>query len=220
MNSSTSQNSLFIQPHSAAIRVWHWLTFLLILALIVTVWMNATLLNARQSTPAIVSTLQEKGVTATPAQAWSVAHYYGEKMWDVHKILGFMLAFLLLARVIIEFRQPAEEKIGPRLKSALFGYLETNHAGKKKDLRHFLIVKYSYTLFYGLLFVMATTGILVAAGGELGLEGATRHAIKEVHGFVSYLIYLFVFFHLAGVIRSELGRDKGIVSGMIHGKGK
>ena len=64
---------------------------------------------------------------------------------------------------------------------------------------------------------MVTTGMLIAFGGDLGIAGPTRHSIKEVHGFVQYLIYAFVFFHLCGVIMADLDKAKGIVSGMING---
>jgi cytochrome b len=64
---------------------------------------------------------------------------------------------------------------------------------------------------------MVATGLLIAFGGSWGISGQTRHSIKEIHGFIQYLIYAFLFFHLAGVILAELGKSKGIVSGMING---
>ena len=87
----------------------------------------------------------------------------------------------------------------------------------KKELMHYLVVKLGYSIFYLLLFAMAVTGLIIAFGSELSLSGPVRHSVKEVHGFFSYLIYAFVLVHLTGVILADLGKFKGIVSGMING---
>jgi cytochrome b len=44
-----------------------------------------------------------------------------------------------------------------------------------------------------------------------------HHWISIVHQTVQYFIYAFILIHLMGVIRADLGRHKGLVSGMIHG---
>lgn len=72
-------------------------------------------------------------------------------------------------------------------------------------------------LFYLLLFIMVSTGLIIAFGADLGFSGPVRHTFKEIHAFVQYLIYAFVAIHLAGVIRSDIGKYKGMVSGMING---
>lgn len=213
--SSPENSSIFIQKNSAAIRIWHWLTFLVVTSLIITVLMASTALNPRKNVPIVQNVLKEKGITIDDKQSFAVAHMYDDKMWDIHKLLGYALALLFLSRIIIEIRQSNEEKMRTRISKALLSYLQSPK--NKKDERHYLIVKYSYLLFYALLLIMVTTGMLIAFGGDLGISGPTRHSIKEVHGFVQYFIYAFVFFHLAGVILSELGKAKGIVSGMING---
>jgi cytochrome b len=64
---------------------------------------------------------------------------------------------------------------------------------------------------------MAISGLCLAFGRELGIPRDLNHTIKEVHGFCQYLIYAFILFHLTGVIYADLGKTKGIVSGMING---
>jgi Ni,Fe-hydrogenase I cytochrome b subunit len=44
-------------------------------------------------------------------------------------------------------------------------------------------------------------------------------AAKSIHEFTQYLIYFFILFHLIGVIRTDSGKNKGLVSGMINGNG-
>jgi Ni,Fe-hydrogenase I cytochrome b subunit len=136
-------------------------------------------------------------------------------MWELHKYLGFGLSFLLLSRIGIEFAQSNEEKIKSRMKNALNLYKQ-NHTDQK-EYKHYLIVKGSYSLFYVLILFMAITGLSLAFGRDLGISRDTNHLIKEIHGFGQYLIYAFVFFHLCGVIIADLGKSKGIVSGMING---
>ncbi|MEI6276147.1 MAG: cytochrome b/b6 domain-containing protein [Prolixibacteraceae bacterium] len=213
--SSPEEISIFIQKNSTAIRIWHWLTFLVITSLILTVLMASTVLNPRKNVPVVQNVLKEKGITVDDKQSFAVAHMYDDKMWDIHKLLGYALTFLLLSRIIIEIRQAKEEKMQTRIKKTLLSYLQAPK--DKLEERHYLIVKYSYILFYMILLIMVITGMLIAFGGDLGITGPTRHTIKEIHGFVQYVIYAFVFFHLAGVILGDLGKAKGIVSGMING---
>jgi len=68
-----------------------------------------------------------------------------------------------------------------------------------------------------MLFALVVTGLGMVFGRELGLTREFNHTIKEVHGFIQYLLYAFILVHLAGVIMAENGKLRGIVSGMIHG---
>lgn len=212
---TNSNASPFIQTNSAAIRIWHWLTFLFVIALMLTVLMESTVLNQRQNIPLVQGELAKKGVTADNNQALAVSHLYAEKMWDLHKLLGYALTFLVLSRIVIELTQKKEERMKSRFEKALQTHQQPGE--NKKDLMHYLVVRLSYSLFYLVLLAMATTGMLIALGTDLGISGPVRHTIKEVHGFFQYLIYAFVAFHLAGVILAEIGKAKGIVSGMING---
>ncbi len=216
-SATKEETPLFIQKNSAAIRIWHWLTFLVVTSLILTVLMASTVLNPRKNVPVIQNILKEKGITVDNNQSFAVAHMYDDKMWDLHKLLGYTLTFLFLARVGIEFRQSEEEKNTARIKKALRSFFNTSKKTEKKELRHYLIVKYSYLLFYGLLMLMVATGLTIAFGAEMGLTSQARHLVKEIHAFIQYVIYAFVFFHLVGVILIDLGKAKGIVSGMING---
>ncbi|MBA4411195.1 MAG: cytochrome b/b6 domain-containing protein [Bacteroidota bacterium] len=218
MNKTTASNSQspFIQKHSASIRVWHWLTFLTLTFILLTVLFASTLLNPRENSSVVQNMLKEKGVVVDKDQAFPVAHIFDDKMWELHKYLGIGLSFLLLARIGIEFAQSDEEKIKSRIKNAFTLYKQNNP--DKKELKLYLLVKGSYTFFYVLILFMAFTGLSLAFGRELALSRPTNHLIKEVHGFGQYLIYTFVFFHLCGVIIADIGKSKGIVSGMIHGE--
>jgi len=213
--SSNLQSSPFIQQHSAPLRIWHWLTFLFITTSMVTVLLNSTMLSPRDNVKLVQEQLEKKGVTVTEDQAFAVSHEYEDKMWDVHKLVGYGLAFLLLTRVVIEFTQPEEEKIRNRLKKAK--ELRAKNDANKADYNHYLKVKLSYTIFFLILFCMALTGLGMAFGRDLGFSREIFRGLKNIHAILQYLMYAFIVLHLAGVIIAENGKIKGIVSGMING---
>jgi Ni/Fe-hydrogenase 1 B-type cytochrome subunit len=213
--STIADHSPFVQTHSAAIRIWHWVTFLTLTFILLTVLFASTLLNPRKNIPEVQNILKEKGVVVDNDQAFSVAHIFDDKMWELHKYLGFGLTFLLLSRIGIEFAQSDEEKIRSRMKNALTIFKQNGR--NKQEYKHYLIIRASYSLFYLLILLMACTGLALAFSRELGLTRPTNHLIKEIHSFGQYLIYAFIFFHLCGVIIADLGKTKGIVSGMING---
>ncbi|MEI6143680.1 MAG: cytochrome b/b6 domain-containing protein [Mariniphaga sp.] len=214
-NSATSARSPFNQTHSLALRIWHWVTFLTITFIILTVLFASTLLNPRANSVEVQKILKEKSIEINEQQAFGVAHFFDDQMWNLHKLLGYGLAFLVLCRIVIEFSQSPEEKVKTRMKNAL-SFFKQNGADKK-EYKHYLIVKWSYSLFYLIILYMAISGLCMAFGRELGIPRDLNHTIKEVHGFCQYLIYAFILFHLIGVIYADLGKTIGIVSGMING---
>jgi len=213
--SSSSETSIFIQSHSAPLRIWHWLTFLFITGSVVTVLLVSTLFSQRDNIKLVQDQLQGKGVTVTEDQAFAVTREYEDKLWGVHKLIGYGLAILLLGRIIIESTQPEEEKILNRLKKAK--QLRAKNDANKADYTHYMRVKLSYSLFFLLLFCMVLTGLGMAFGHDLGFSRQVSGGLKNIHAFIQYLMYVFIVIHLAGVIFAENGRIKGLVSGMING---
>jgi cytochrome b len=159
--------------------------------------------------------LKAKGVTVTDEQAFAVSHQYEDKMWDLHKLLGYGLAFLLVSRLIIELIQPKEEKLRFRFKNAMSRFKLND--GNSVQYRHYLYVKRLYLLFYLILLVMAITGLGLAFGHEFSFTRQTHNALKTIHSLFQYFMYSFIFIHICGVIIAENSKDKGIVSGMING---
>jgi Ni/Fe-hydrogenase 1 B-type cytochrome subunit len=212
---SEIETTPFIQKHSAMIRVWHWITFLTISASLITVLFASTVLKPRTNIKMVQDQMQRKGVTVTEEQAFAVSHGFEDTMWDLHKLLGFGLTFLLAARLIIEVAQPGDEKLTVRIKKVL--KLQLQNSGNKSVNKHYLIVKRGYIAFYALLLVMVLTGLGLAFGHDLAFLNQNHKLIKTIHSFCQYLMYGYIFLHLCGVIIAETGRDKGIVSGMING---
>ena len=212
---STAVPSFFIQEHSMMIRIWHWLTFIVISGIILTVLINSTLTNQRKNIPMVQEQLKSRNIIVTEDQAFAVTREYEDKFWNVHKLLGYGLAFLLISRVIIELTQPGEEKIRTRIKNVLGLYRQKDN--NKNEYRHYLRVKTGYLLFYILVIGMALTGLSLAFGRNLGISRELSRTIREIHSFGQYLMYTFIALHIGGVIVAENMKIRGIVSGMING---
>jgi len=217
METSSSGSSPFLQKHSAALRIWHWLLFAFIAVSIVCVIFGKFVLNGWQNTGMVQNVLKDKGAIVTEDQARAVAHEYNDKAWDIHKIVGFGIVILLLGRVVIELIQPGDEKLKHRMAKA-FGIYKMKDS-RKQDNGHYLFVKWTYVAFFLLLFVMGITGLSLAFDDDVASLHNIHRPVKEIHEFCQWIMYGFIFFHLAGVFRAELTKHKGLVSGMIHGEG-
>ncbi|MBS1606548.1 MAG: cytochrome b/b6 domain-containing protein [Bacteroidetes bacterium] len=208
----TSVTSGFNEKHSAGIRIWHWLFFLLIAAAMITVLLASTTFRTGNNTEMVRQELQKKQLAADKDQARAVAHAFSDKLWELHTYIGYFIAAFLLARLILEFFQPAEEKMRKRMKMA-----RAADAWQQQEMRHYVMVKRGYLLFYLLILIMAVTGLALAFE-EVPLFREMRKGIKQVHSLTQYGIYAFALFHLVGVVMADAGEHPGLVSGMIHGK--
>jgi Ni/Fe-hydrogenase 1 B-type cytochrome subunit len=205
----------FNQPHSLAIRIWHWTFFLTLTATLVTVLFASTLFRTRNTIGLVQDPLQQKGITVTKDQARAVSHEFSDQLWGLHTVIGYVLCGLLLSRILIEIFQPREEKLKVRLKKAL-GFVPGN-ASEKTARTHYIRVKRTYLVFYLLILIMVLTGLGLAFEDNPLLK-AWHGSIKQIHSFVQYLIYGYILIHLVGVIWTDGNRHNGLVSGMIHGK--
>jgi len=211
------QNPQKTKKYSAPLRLWHWLSMIVIAGSLLTVLLNATLLKSRNNAPVIKSALQKAGAVVTDEQARSAAHDLSDKIWDVHVYFGYGLAALLLFRLVLEFFQIADQKFIRTIKTAYHNLSKANL--QKKVARHELAVKLIYSTFYLLLIIMVITGLFLAFEDFFAPYKAIRHSVKEVHNFCMYLILAFITVHLVGVFLAERKDSKGIVSDMINGGG-
>ena len=157
---SSTTFSSFNENHSLAVRLWHWATSLTIVFTIVLVLMGTFMFKMRDNIPMVQEQLEHKGVTVSPDQARSVAHEYSDKIWMLHKYVGYGLAFLFLCRILLEAAQPGEEKLKTKLKNALSFQAKTST--ETDDRKIYLLAKRGYVLFYLVFFVMALSGLVLA----------------------------------------------------------
>jgi Ni/Fe-hydrogenase 1 B-type cytochrome subunit len=205
----------FDGPHGTAIRIWHWSLFLFVSASFVTVLLASTVFRTRNTVAMVRDELQAKGAVVNGEQARAVAHAYSDKLWDIHKWLGFGISLLVLTRIIIELTGPRPDRLGVQLKKALG--LKPTDRQTKMEVQQFIQVKRIYVVFYATLLLMALTGLGLAFE-DIPFLRTAHSAIKQLHGFLQWVIYGFVLIHLAGVLLADLGKHKGLASRMIHGK--
>lgn len=205
----------FLEPHSRAIRIWHWTFVLFVSATIVVVLLASTVFRTRNTISLVEQQLSQNGVNVSTDQARAVAHEFNDQLWDIHRFIGYGLCILLFARWVIELNQPQKERLKYRLRKALS--FSSTIAIERVQRRHYVNVKTLYLLFYAVFVTMGLTGLVLAFDDVPRLHDYQQPA-KQLHSMLQYAIYAFIFIHLVGVIRADVGRHKGLVSGMIHGE--
>jgi Ni/Fe-hydrogenase 1 B-type cytochrome subunit len=201
--------------YSSSLRLWHWTNALVITGLLLTVLINSTLLKSRNSTPLIKTGLQKAGAQVTDAQVKNAAHALSDKVWDVHIYFGYVLAALLLFRLILEVFQLVDQKFIRTFKTAWHNFGQTKKEGEAS--RYELVVKIIYTAFYIILIIMVLTGLFLTFEDFFAPYKSIRRSVKNVHGFCMYLVLAFIAVHMIGVFLTERKDGKGIVSDMVNG---
>ena len=213
INQQNAKTEIFSDTKPASIRLWHWLSFLFFLASITTVIFASTLFTIKSNIPMVQEQVQQKGGSVTEKQAFGVAHEYSDKLWTLHKFIGYGLSFLLLWRIIAEVTINKEKKVGPRIRAALSYPVGT------VDRKHNLFVQYGYLIFYAMFIVMAITGLIQAFEDVKWLD-PVHNLAKNIHSIVQYGLYAYMITHIIGVIRADLTKYGGIISRMINGNAK
>lgn len=213
-NVSEGYSTLFDTRYSLAIRVWHWLTFLIISLTIIVVLFASTVFTIKGNVSMVQEQIQHKGGVVSADQARAVAHEYSDKLWMLHKYIGFGLCFLLLSRMVLEVTFSSEQKFAGKIKRA--STLQTRTLAQKGDQQHYLLVKRGYVIFYVLFLIMALTGLGLAFE-HVPVFKSNHKLLVNIHSFVQYLIYFYIIAHIVGVIKADLTNNKGIVSSMING---
>ncbi len=183
-------------------RIWHWFNALVVLGLLGTVFLRKTFLSWRTNSEILMTKLSEIGIEITVEQAKMLAKAVRAGMWEWHIILGYALAFSIIFRIYLYFKDNSIRES--------FSSLDTH-----KKAVHSL-----YYLFYITLLFMSISGFAIHFHAELGFSKDFAHEIKDIHELVFNIIMIFTPIHIAGVIIADITNEKGIVSSMIHGKKK
>ena len=189
---------MFRKEQSLALRIWHWSNVLTISLLFVTVILRKTFLG-KNNINIIMAKTQELGVLMTEPVAREIAKAIRNEMWQWHPIIGFVAIGLLVARFFIYLQNRSSV---------------TNTSAKPL---YYKIVKKTHALFYFFLLIMGLSGSAMYWDEALHLSKNTTHNIQNVHETLLWFFVIFIIGHIAGVIKAELGEDKGLVSDMING---
>lgn len=186
--------------YSLSFRIWHWINAIVVLGLLGTVFLRKTFLSWRTNSEILMNKLSAIDIEITAAQAKVLAKAIRAGMWEWHIILGYALAFLILYRIFLFFKDCSIKESFASL------------------TLHKKAVHLSYYFIYGVLTFMAITGFVMHFYEDLGLLKETVHDIKEIHELVFYIIMGFVPLHIAGVIVADNRDEKGLISSMINGE--
>jgi len=184
--------------YSLALRIWHWLHALTILGLLGTFFLRKTFLSWKDNSEIIISQMATFGLEVTAEQAKIVAQAIRAPMWEWHIIFGFVLASLLLVRLIILFAE-----LGFHFQSD--GTLHTK------------VVHFGYYILYIIIGIMVVSGMSLHYHEALGLSDDVAHTLKEIHEFLAWGIAIFVPLHIIGVMVADMTTRKGLTSKMISG---
>ncbi len=187
--------------YSLKFRIWHWLNAAVVLGLLGTVFLRKTFLSWRTNSEILMNELSSMGTEITEAQAKVLAKAVRAGMWDWHIILGYALAFLIIYRVYLYFK---DDSIKEPFWTLSF---------------HKKSVKSLYYVIYATLLFMSISGFIIYFHEILELSTDAAHDIKEIHELVFNVIMIFVPVHIAGVVIAENSNERGILSTMINGKG-
>ena len=211
----------FSLKYSASIRIWHWLTFLLIAGSIITVLFAENLFEEEHEGPPPTEQREhaeseegDRPFNANLSPEEKAGRMYQHKIWEVHKYIGFCICILFLWRIITEVRKNKEGRWISRINKAM--RIPVTSSDERSEKLHYLLSKWGYVLFYILLLCTATTGLILAFEHTDALKPFQEPA-REIHETLQYFMYLYILAHLAGVIYAEMKQQKGIVSAMING---
>ena len=181
-------------------RIWHWLNAAVVLGLLGTVFLRKTFLSWRENSVILMNKLNEFDISITELQAKVLAKSIRAGMWEWHIILGYALAFLMIYRIFLYFKDSSIKEN--------FNELTLHKKG----------VKSLYYIVYTTLFFMSISGFIIYFYAEIGLTKESAHDIKELHEALFNVLFIFVPLHIAGLIIAENGNQKGVVSTMINGR--
>ena len=193
-----------MQKWSLNFRLWHWIHAIVILGLLGTVFLRKTFLSWRTNSEILSNKLSGIDISVTADQAKMLAKSIRAPMWEWHILLGYVLAALVVWRIILFFTQSGKQ----------------NYQHLKEENFHKKMVKLGYIVIYAVIAFMTVSGLVIHFYQELGLVKDTAHDIKEIHELVYNALLIFVPLHILGVFVAENQDEKGILSAMVNGGSK
>ncbi|MBU0554238.1 cytochrome b/b6 domain-containing protein [Myxococcota bacterium] len=186
-----------MKKYPLQLRAWHWLHALVLFGLLGTFFLRKTFLSWRTNAQILSAKLAALNITITDDQASALAKAVRAPMWWWHYALGFAFSALLLWRLVM--------------------HLRGGDGGGASDDPHMVWVRRVYVVVYGILAVMALSGLTLYFASSLGLSKAVMGGIKGAHEQLAWGVVAFAAAHIIGVFAGEQRGQRGIVSEMISG---
>jgi cytochrome b561 len=186
------------KTYSRALRIVHWLIAGVFLFIMLTIFLRQNWMNKDHIGMILRSELLKRNIELSGKEASLIGKSIRAPMWQWHTVAGYILLGLYLIRMIVlkvegaTFENPFKAGITgkDRLKSTI------------------------YLLFYLCFATSLLTGILIVWAKQW--HDLHKIAVR-IHILSMYYAVAFVVLHLEGLAFAELGKNKGIISRMIHG---
>lgn len=185
---------------------YHWLAAIAILGLLITGISHMTWLDPRTVMDHVNTMLAQSGEKVSRKVMFAFFSATSGSMMQIHFYLGFTLAVLILARLILYVR-------GERRVTKLVRNLFIPDTSKKKPLRNL-----TYVVAYLGILTMVATGLLMYFDRDLGIGRRAHHILLDTHQATMFVLLTYVIIHIIGVFWAENTDEPGIVSSMINGK--
>lgn len=144
--------------------------------------------------------LSKSGRQLGAADAIKIGKSIRAPMWQWHVYAGYALLILYLLRIVLMKIQG----------TVFYSPFKTGISCKERTK------SIIYVLFYLCFGLSLLTGLLLVWGSK---DWPQVHKIaKLIHVQALYYAVTFVVLHIGGLVLAELGRDRGIISRMVHGK--
>lgn len=215
---------------SVWLRLWHWLDGSVVIALLLTYLLRATLLSGRTNADIFTEQLASHQIAASREVVRDLAHGLVDRLWTWHEYLGYALTALLIFRALIFVREGAEpfatavrgwRVLFSKSHRAIESAPEIMFSGVRPNPIQNILVKNLYALFYVLQVVIVGTGLVLAFDDflkeKLNVSKSTFSWMHSVHEYIMWFFLGFVIVHVIGVVVAECSNEPGLVSRMING---
>lgn len=194
-----------VKKWSAPMRAYHWLNSLVVTLILITVVLRKTVLDKYLVNGKIQAFLSDKEIVLEKDATMKLAKVIRSEMWEWHYIFGFVLAFLIVVRIVLFFT-----KSGKLVIRDAFSFITKN----KKDNYWIQLL---YLAVYLSIFIISITGVLMYFYKDLGWTHDTKEILESIHVAVMNIIIYFIPIHIIGIILSENEDEPGVTSNMING---
>lgn len=158
-------------------------------------------MNKTQMGEILAAKLSEKGIALSKTDAVKIGKAIRYPMWRWHVWAGYVLIGLYIIRMLVF-----------RFQGVTFKSPFKKHLIAKERLKSII-----YVLFYICFATSLLTGMLMVWSPRTAAWQQIHHIAKLVHVQSLYYAVTFIVLHLLGLVIGELGKDKGIISRMVHG---
>lgn len=201
--------------YSSYLRFWHWSNTIVLTGSLLTVLVTSSVMETSKVAGLLSESFKKSAYELSTPAIKTAAQAVTDTFWFLHLYFGYVLAGLLVFRLLLEFFQIREQKLLVSLRNSYL-LLKANPR-ERTYAKHDFLVRVIYLIFYSGLVIMVFTGLFIGYGTSFSFYNSVIKTVRQIHGYGYYFMLTFIGIHLLGVFLAEKQQSPGIVSGMING---